>query len=199
MDFLSDCVFLDESGFHINMRRSVGWSRRGRDPVAVTPTTRAKMTTIVGVISAAGVIRVCFRLPQLTKKRKLARGEAILKGTVTGHYVSFIKATLDEMDRHPQLKGHYLVMDNAPIHTNRDIGRHLPPYSPELNPIEQVWAVVKSKVKRSQFTTEETLMTRIAGAYDALHLSDFIRFVQHSNLATKIFFKGGYRKRGLIF
>lgn len=47
------------------------------------------------------------------------------------------------MDRHEEFKGHYFVMDNAPIHKHKDIKLyvesrgygyvHLPPYSPELN------------------------------------------------------------------
>ncbi|EIE77963.1 hypothetical protein RO3G_02667 [Rhizopus delemar RA 99-880] len=89
LDFTTNCVFLDESAFHINLKR----------------------------------------------------------GIVTGNYLSFLKATLDEMDKYPEMKGHYLVMDNAPIHSSADIRKYiysrgyrcvyLPPYSPELNPIEQ--------------------------------------------------------------
>lgn len=66
-------------------------------------------------------------------------------------------------------------MDNAPIHRPEDdideiIERRryrsirLPPYSPELNPIEQFWALLKSKVKRSQFGDTEDLKTRISEA-----------------------------------
>ncbi|KAG1285866.1 hypothetical protein G6F62_011781 [Rhizopus arrhizus] len=103
---------------------------------------------------------------------------------------SFIKATLDEMDKYPEMKGHYLVMDNAPIHSSTDIGKYinsrgyryvyLPPYSPELNPIEQFWSLVKSKVKRNKFLEKESLMTRIGEACDSLYLSDFKGFVSHS-------------------
>jgi transposase len=65
-----------------------------------------------------------------------------------------------------------LIMDNAPIHINEDIksvieGRgyrcvYLPPYSLELNPIEQFWSVCKSKLKRERLLEEETLSSRIA-------------------------------------
>ncbi|KAG1631216.1 hypothetical protein G6F45_004963 [Rhizopus arrhizus] len=78
-----------------------------------------------------------------------------LDRTMAGHYLSFLKAILDEMDKYPEMKGHYLVMDNAPIHSSTDIGKYirsrgyryayLPPYSPELNPIEQLWPVVKMR------------------------------------------------------
>ncbi|CEP09623.1 hypothetical protein, partial, partial [Parasitella parasitica] len=87
---------------------------------------------------------------------------------------SFLKETLDEMDKHPHMKGHYLIMDNAPIHTSNDIAKYveyrgyrcayLPPYSPELNPIEQFWSVAKSKIKRQRFLQQETLSTRIREA-----------------------------------
>ncbi|KAG1442606.1 hypothetical protein G6F56_010995 [Rhizopus delemar] len=132
LDFTTNCVFLDESAFHTNLKR----------------------------------------------------------GTVTVHYLSFLKATLNEMDKYPEMRGHYLVMDNAPIHSSTDIGKYihsrgyryvyLPPYSPEMNPIEQFWSVVKSKVKRNKFLEKESLMTRISEACDSLYLSDFQGFVSHS-------------------
>lgn len=68
---------------------------------------------------------------------------------------------MDEMDQYPYMKGHYLVMDNTLIHTQEDIAKYieprgyryayLPPCSPGLDPIEQLWSVVKSKVKRNRF------------------------------------------------
>ncbi|CAO3667767.1 unnamed protein product [Rhizopus microsporus] len=98
---------------------------------------------------------------------------------------------MDEMDQYPHMKGHYLVMDNAPIHTSGDIAKYiesrgyrcayLPSYSPELNPIEQFWSVVKSKVKRNKFLDKETLMTRISKASNSLKLSDFKGIVRHSH------------------
>ncbi|KAG0192603.1 hypothetical protein DFQ28_008601 [Apophysomyces sp. BC1034] len=40
--------------------------------------------------------------------------------SVYGHYISCLKDTLDEMDRYPQMKGHYLVMDDVLIHKSED-------------------------------------------------------------------------------
>lgn len=177
MDFTRNCVFLDESAFHINLKRSMAWSRKGTPAVVTVPKTRATTTTILGAISAEGLIKCSLRLPQPPSNKKRKRGDGIAhtsKGTVAGHYVSFLKTTMDEMDQYPHMKGHDLVMDNAPIHTSEDIAKYvesrgyhcvyLPPYSPELNPIEQFWSVVKSKVKRNKFLDKETLMTRITEA-----------------------------------
>ncbi|KAL1931325.1 hypothetical protein VTP01DRAFT_10462 [Rhizomucor pusillus] len=48
------------------------------------------------------------------KKRKRAgHSEAISRGTVTGHHLSFLKATMMRWTKYEQMKGHYLVMDNA--------------------------------------------------------------------------------------
>ncbi|KAL1927114.1 hypothetical protein VTP01DRAFT_5077 [Rhizomucor pusillus] len=160
--------------------------------VVTVPKTRAKTTTILGAVSASGLIKCSLRLPQApAKKRKRAgHSEVISKGTVTEHYLSFLKATMDEMDKHEHMKGHHLVMDDAPIHKADDISKyietrgyrcaHLPSYSPELNPIEQFWSVVKSKVKRNRFLENETLMTRISEASYSLKLNDFESFVSHS-------------------
>ncbi|KAG0184568.1 hypothetical protein DFQ28_010904, partial [Apophysomyces sp. BC1034] len=98
-----------------------------------------------------------LRLPQVPsqKTKRTGKFETVSEGTVTDYYLSFLKATLDEMDKYEQIKSHYLVMDNAPIHEAKEISKYiesrgyrcayLPSYSPELNPIEQFWSVVKNK------------------------------------------------------
>ncbi|KAG1037484.1 hypothetical protein G6F43_012858 [Rhizopus delemar] len=178
----------------VTKNNSMAWSKKGTPAVVTVPKTRATTTTILGAISTEGLIKCCLRLPQPPSSKKRKRGDGVeymSKGTVMGHYISFLKATMDEMDRYPHMKGHYLVMDNAPIHTSEDIAKYvesrgyhciyLPSYSPELNPIEQFWSVVKSKVKRHRFLEKETLMTRISEASNSLKLSDFQGIVRHSH------------------
>ncbi|CEG78228.1 hypothetical protein RMATCC62417_12866 [Rhizopus microsporus] len=148
LDFTTNCVFLDESAFHINLKRDMAWSKKGIPVIATVPTMKVNAASILGAISATGLINVSLRVPKCIKKRKVGRGtDGYSIGTVTGHYLSFLKATLNEMDKYSEMKGHYLVMDNAPIHSLTDIGKYihsqeyryvyLPPYSPKLNPI--VW------------------------------------------------------------
>ncbi|CEG65348.1 hypothetical protein RMATCC62417_02151 [Rhizopus microsporus] len=170
------------------MKRSGAWSRKGTRAIATRPTTRANATSILGAISAAGLIATGVKKPRPTKKRK-AEGY-ISFGTVTGHYISFLKTTLDEMGRHPHMKGHYIVMDNASIHTHENIKKYieyrgykcvyLPTYSPDLNPIEQFWAVAKSKVKRHRFLQEDILSKRITEACKSVKKSHFRGFISHS-------------------
>ncbi|KAG1206990.1 hypothetical protein G6F35_011095 [Rhizopus arrhizus] len=168
MNHLENCVFVDESGFDINMRLPGGWSAKGTPAITTTPSTRAVSHTVLGAISAKYVVSMELRNPQehsskrlkidhINRKRKApskAKKNAP-RGTVTGHYIHFIQKTMDEMDCIPEMKGYYIVMDNAPIHTADTIEAmitergykcvYLPPYSPELNPIEQFWSIIKNK------------------------------------------------------
>jgi transposase len=103
----------------------------------------------LGATSAEGLIKISSRKPiPFSKKRKLGGDKKRqTKGTVTNYYVNFIKDILAEMDKLPEMKGHCLIMDSAPIHTSKIIGEiikergykciYLPLYSPELNVIEQ--------------------------------------------------------------
>ena len=189
LDPETNCVFLDEFAFHINLRRSRGWSKRGTRAIVKTPKTRAETTTILGAISSSGLVNVSVRVPKAIKRQKANGDEYISTGTITGHYFSFLKATMDEMDRHEKHKNYYIVMDNAPIHINSDIETYikwrgyrcanLPTYSAELNPIENFWAVAKSHVKRGRLLTRETLMTRIKQGCLKVKPSDYEGFTRH--------------------
>ncbi|KAG1150436.1 hypothetical protein G6F37_000873 [Rhizopus arrhizus] len=57
---------------------------------------------------------------------------------------------------------------------------YLPPSSPELNPIEHFWAILKRKVKRSKFTDAETLTFRVTEASESVPVEHLHNFVQHS-------------------
>ncbi|KAG0740147.1 hypothetical protein G6F57_007332 [Rhizopus arrhizus] len=71
----------------------------------------------------------------------------VAKGTTTANFIRFINDLLDIMDMDENLMGRYLVMDYCTAHKSHPMIRkndsrgyrvmYLPPYSPELNPIEQ--------------------------------------------------------------
>jgi hypothetical protein len=45
----------------------------------------------------------------------------VLRGTTTGHYLVFLEKTMNEIDCLPEMKDHYIVVDNASIHTAKEI------------------------------------------------------------------------------
>jgi transposase len=140
-----------------------------------------------------------MRLPQKTKRVKVdgarkrkasAPKKKPATGIKTGHFLKFISKVLDNMDKIPNMKGFYIVMNNCSIHTGDEVielitsrgynYEFLPPYSPELNPIEQFWAKVKATVSRSKFNNDEDLKTRITEACNQVPVRELKAYVQHS-------------------
>jgi transposase len=199
MVYTHNCVFLDESGFDINMTRGRAWSAIGEPVIVETPSGRAVSHTVLGAISSAGVVNVSTREPGNVKRRKVvgatkckALGDkvSVPSGTTGSHYMHFIVDTMDIMDTFPDMQRYHIVMDNAPIHVPAMIDPliekhgyvpvYLPPYSPELNPIEDFWAIVKSKVKRYASKDTETLTSRIIESCEEVPLQHLQNCVQHS-------------------
>jgi hypothetical protein len=77
----------------------------------------------LGAISEAGVIDISLKMPQAvstSKKRKVIEiSFNVVKGRIgtrTQHYLAYFSNVMDVLDKN-NMKGQYLVMDNAPIHT----------------------------------------------------------------------------------
>ena len=130
-------VFLDESGFATNMARRYGWAPLGERPV-LHVSKYGKRLTIIGAIALDGV----------------RAWSALDKGMDGGDFITFIRETLN-----PTLRsGDIVVMDGPRVHrvdgvqqALAEVGAtplYLPPYSPELNPIEMCWSVMKAWVRR---------------------------------------------------
>ncbi|KAI8888416.1 hypothetical protein K501DRAFT_141539, partial [Backusella circina FSU 941] len=76
----------------------------------------------------------------------------------------------------------YIVIDNATIHKTPDVLQairdnghiplFLPPYSPFLNPIEECWSKIKTKVRKSPLQKNEILATRIQEAAKTISAKD---------------------------
>lgn len=164
MDFSKNCVFTDEASFNINMRSSRAWAPKWQMAVVTTPTTKALSPTVIGTVSSVGVINLSVRMPKQPPEIRKVQGdkkksietisrEEEPKDATAGHYVKFLEATLD---KHDQMRGFHLVMDNAPIHSSKQMAEliesrsrtkpvYLPPHSPELNPKSNPRLLLKEK------------------------------------------------------
>src|SRR5262245_24390661 len=141
-------VFLDESGFSESPTVRRTWAPRGKTPVLVVPFNWKKLSAIASLISTPGARRVglCLRL---------------LPGTVDK---CRIREYLRELKRH--LRGHRVILlwDRLPAHRSAIVQKYiererswltveyLPPYAPELNPVEYFWAHV-SNTSTANLTT----------------------------------------------
>ncbi|CAL8461139.1 g670 [Coccomyxa elongata] len=121
----------------------------------------------------------------LWRWRSADAAHASLPGTLTGDQQRMI-ADWDFLSRLPDLQGRYLVMDNAVIHHSKRILpgvtrlagdrnlslRYLPPYCPELNPVELVFNALRTHVR--QRAPRNARMFRSAKA-DCWNLDQFFR------------------------
>lgn len=131
-------VFLDETGSNVAMTRRYARSKRGHPVYGSVPHRRGKNLTVVGAVSAAGGL-VAWRS---------------MDGAMTGaRFLAFVtEALLPALGR-----GDVVVMDNLSAHKTRAVRAafaeagvgvlYLPRYSPEYNPIELCWAVVKARLR----------------------------------------------------
>jgi transposase len=150
-------VFIDETGASTKMARLRGRSPRGERCRAAIPHGHWKTTTLV-----AGL-----RLDGLTAPMVI---DGAMNGEAFAAYAeTFLAPTL--------APGDVVILDNLPAHkvsgARAAIERagatllFLPPYSPDFNPIEQVFAKLKALLRKAAARTLEALQTAIASALDA--------------------------------
>ncbi len=91
--------------------------------------------------------------------------------------------------------GAIVVMDNLPAHKPAAIARnleaagaelrYLPPYSPDLNPIEAMWPKVKTSLRSAKARTCEHLDAAITAALSAIDSEDTQAFFRHCFVGIK--------------
>jgi transposase len=90
----------------------------------------------------------------------------------------------------PELeRGQIVVMDNLSVHKSKRVKRlieqtgatllFLPPYSPDMNPIEQAFSKVKGLLRRAESRTREALIGAMGRALDAVSARDARGFFGH--------------------
>ena len=151
---ISKKYFLDEAGFQYSMRRSYGRSAVGTKAAKVVPAIRCKNISLCACISNSSVF--FFEIMDRAYNAK--------------HFSEFIDILLNHFES-LDITYCVLVMDNVRFHHSQGIeskivtARHrlvyLPPYSPFLNPIEEVFSKWKGLVKAANCRNEDDLYARI--------------------------------------
>lgn len=173
---LADCggdirrlLFLDETGANTSMLRTHGRSAQGERCVGSAPGGHWKTVTGVAAI----------RLNGLTAAASMAHA---MDGD---SFVLYVTEALVPALRH----GDVVVMDNLPAHKLAKVRelveatgaklRYLPPYSPDLNPIEMIWSKVKRLLRSTAARTIDTLHDAFGAAFDAVTTSDIENCFRH--------------------
>ena len=91
----------------------------------------------------------------------------------------------------PELRpGDIVVMDNLGSHKVAGVQaaiesagaqlRYLPPYSPDLNPIEQVFSKLKTLLRKTAARTVDALWSAIGNLLDEFSAQECARYIEHA-------------------
>lgn len=162
-------MFIDEAGSQTSMTRTRGRAPRGERVVARVPCGTWKVVTMIGAVRTSGPFAA-----------------ASLVGAVdTAAFVTYVREVLAPA----LLPGDVVVMDNLSPHKAAAVRQaiesahatllYLPPYSPDFNPIENLWSKVKGELRSLAARTVDTLHEAIGQAFATVTSADCLGFFRH--------------------
>jgi transposase len=161
--------FIDESGGNLAMTRLYGRAPTGERVVGSVPHNDGQHITILGALSAHGV-------------------DAVM--TVEGATdATVFRTDLKEVLGPTLSPGDIVVMENLGAHKATGIQhmlarrgvclRYLPPYSPDLSPLERCWSKLKTSLRTAKARTRAVLEPAIAQALTTITAADVRGWFHH--------------------
>jgi len=160
-------VFIDETWANTNMARRYGRSRRGQRLRAAVPHGHWKTSTFVAALRHDRITAPC-----------------VIDGAMTG---AIFRAYVEQVLAPTLSAGDIVVMDNLSSHKVAGIRQaieargasllYLPPYSPDFNPIEQVFAKLKALLRAEAARTVDRLwavLGRLIDRFSATECANYI-------------------------
>jgi transposase len=166
---LSRLVFVDETGAKTNLTRSHGRAEGGRRVVDAAPHGHWGTTTLLSSIRLDG-----------------STAPMVIEGPTDAEvFREYVRQVLV-----PSLRpGDIVVMDNLSPHKSADVEEairaagadvwFLPPYSPDMNPAEQLWSKLKAFLRALKARTLDTLIDGVRDGLRRVTSSDVIGWFDH--------------------
>ncbi len=166
---LEKLVFLDESGINTAMIRRYGRCDQSRRLVDSAPAGRWESNTLLAGVRLDGVV-----------------APMVLDGPVNAEaFAGYIERCLA-----PELEsGDIVIMDNLPAHKSLRVTQaieavgcllvYLPPYSPDLNPIENMWSKVKALLRKAAARSFKNVVDAVGQALLAVTTTDCQGYFSH--------------------
>ena len=167
-------VFLDESGVNINLTRRYGRAKGGARVCDDVPLATPKNTTVLSSIRTSGE---CVYT-------------TYSGGTTTEKFIEYLeKHLLPTLDKEKDV----LIMDNMRTHHANAVQTalaasgvkvlFLPPYSPDLNPIERLWSKMKAILRHEKIRSADELSDAVARAFSCISHADCLAWFRIITLA----------------
>ena len=162
-------MFVDECSTNTSLSPNYGWSRRGQRVYLMVPRNWGANITLLSSMSLEG----------------MGTSLAVEGATTREVFETYIEKVLA-----PALTpGQIVVMYNLSAHKGPRVrelieGRgceliYLPPYSPDLNPIEEAFAKIKGLLRSAGVRSRETLIEAMGKSLEAVRASDARGFFEH--------------------
>jgi transposase len=162
-------VFLDETGTTTNLARRYGRSPLGERLVAAVPHGHWRTTTFIAGLRQTGIV-----------------APLVLDGPMTG--LAF-RAYVEQCLAPALAPDDVVVLDNLAAHKIDGVRQaiaaagasvlYLPPYSPDLNPIEQLFAKLKALLRKAAARTKQQLWSTIGRLLDACPATECAHYLRH--------------------
>lgn len=151
-----------------------GWARRGERLIGKAPHGRWRTLTFIAALRADGISAPC-----------------IFNGPINGEkFRAYVEQFLVPILR----PGDIVILDNLGSHKGKAVqqairaaGAHrlfLPPYSPDLNPIEQAFAKLKHWLRQAQARSVMATQNAIAEILERFHPHECAAFLENSGSAS---------------
>ncbi|NHC03239.1 IS630 family transposase [Acinetobacter sp. 187] len=148
-------LYIDESGINTNETAEYGWSPKGQRCHAFKSGGHGTRLSMISAVRSNAPFKF---IQPLVFQGSCDRNIFVC-------WLEYLLQVLKQKD--DQTKSYLLILDNASIHKCRVIDDlaaryqirivYLPAYSPDLNPIERAWSVLKSKVRHMVAHSNKTL------------------------------------------
>jgi transposase len=167
-------VFIDETWVKTNMTPRHGRCARGQRLVAKAPHGRWRTMTFLAALRVDRIDAPCVFDGPINGRSFLAYVERILVPTLA--------------------PGDIVIMDNLGSHKGQAVRRairaagaklfFLPPYSPDLNPIEQVFAKLKALLRKAAERTVDATWRRVGRLLDAFTPNECANYLRNAGYAS---------------
>jgi transposase len=166
-------VFIDETGTATNIARLRGRCRRGKRLVAAVPHGHWKTTTFVAALRIDAVTaplvvdepmngEIFLAYLEQCLVQTLSRGDIVIMDNLSAHKVAGVRELIEAT-------GARLL--------------YLPPYSPDLNPIEQLFAKLKALLRKAAERSVPALWDRIGEILKSIVSAECTNYLRHAGYA----------------
>jgi transposase len=162
--------YLDETGSCLNMSLFFGRSKRGQRAYDVKPTSPGETLNTVAILTLDGI------------KAEYMYSEPLTAPLFISYLDEYVLPILNDNQT--------LIMDNHPVHHAKIVEQYLnehnikflflPPYSPQLNPIEEAFSKIKQYIKKYRPRILDDLIIALNNAINSITKNDSFGYFNHA-------------------